>query len=357
MTSAKRNAALLGIGLSALFALVQFRLIVFVFGANYGRAVNAAKGVVDGRPHWRVFQNRVLGPYLVEGLSQALPSYLVAHVVYSIATLAVMSYLAWRLGHRLGGSIGSALLALFVFEAGFAFLLSPPWLYAWDYTSIILFLLFVTFVAEGKSWVWFTGLTVVAMFNRESAEFPALWMILEALVRLYRTRHQSQGERRDWLMLIAGILCLIAGYALVEYLRRTLLIEEVGPKLFPDANQQPGQIQMLQLFTNLELASGMLTQFRYDMGFLILVFLAVSTALTIAITRVEGGRYLALGLTFLVMEGASFTFGYLTETRIFVEMIPLLVLAALLLSRPAIPTAATPEGPIPDTVADQASSG
>jgi hypothetical protein len=345
MTIAKRNAALLGIGLSALFAIAQFRLIVFVFGKDYGRAVDAAMGVVAGRPHWRAFQSRVLGPYLIDGLSHVFPSYLAAHVAYSIGTLAVMSFLAWRLGYRLGGTVSSALLALFVFEAGFAFLLSPPWLYAWDYISIILFLLFVGFVAEGQSWIWFAGLSVVAMFNRESAAFIALWMILEALVRLYRTRHESQGERQDWLLLIAGILCLIASYALIEYLRRTLLIEEVGPKLFPDANLQPGQIQIMQFMTNLTLAKGILTQFRYDMGVVILIFLMISAALAIGIMRVDGGRYLALGLTFLVMEAAGVTFGYLAETRIFVEMIPLLVLATLVLPR------STP------IAADQASSG
>jgi hypothetical protein len=97
MTAAQRRAAL-GAGLSAFFALAQFRLIVFIFGPNYGRAVDAAAGVLSGHPHWRDYQPRVLGPLLIDVASLVLPSFLAAHVVFSIVTLAVMGYLAWRLG-------------------------------------------------------------------------------------------------------------------------------------------------------------------------------------------------------------------------------------------------------------------
>ena len=139
MLNTKHRYALLGLALSSFFALVQFRLIIMLFDADYGRAVDAALGVLDGRPHWRQFQARVLAPFLINVVSPLFPSFYAAHVGFSIATLAVMGYLAWRLGWRIGANLVAAMLALFVFETSFFFLLSPPWLYAWDYLDIIVF--------------------------------------------------------------------------------------------------------------------------------------------------------------------------------------------------------------------------
>jgi hypothetical protein len=345
MMTEKRSAVLLGTGLSVFFALVQFRLIVLVLGPNYGRAVDAAAGVLNGHPHWRAFQPRVLGPLLVELTSLVLPSFLAAHVFYSIATLAVMGFLAWRLGWRYGGTIASALLALFAFEASFAFLLSPPWLYAWDYLDIIVFLVFVEFVIEGKSWPWFACLLVIGILNRQSAAFIAVWMILEALSRWHFGRKDRHAVPLDWTFLAAGISGLVLAMAIDEAITRMFFIEEIGPKIFTDVGpEKAGQFQKFQLFTNLRLAWGALTQFQYTLPFLILVFLGVCLALAVALMR-TGRRYVALGLTFITMVLADLGYGYFTETRVYVELIPLVVLGVLVLTRgaaaPPVPSAAT----------------
>lgn len=125
MLNTKHRHALLGLGLSGFFALAQFRIIVMLFRQDYGRAVAAAVGVLAGMPHWRSFQARVLAPFLIDSVSPLFPSFLDAHVFFSIVTLAVMGYLAWRLGWRVGATLGAAVLALFVFETSFSLLLAP----------------------------------------------------------------------------------------------------------------------------------------------------------------------------------------------------------------------------------------
>ncbi|MGA8759017.1 MAG: hypothetical protein WB611_22430 [Stellaceae bacterium] len=115
MLNTKHRYALLGLALSSFFALVQFRLIIMLFDADYGRAVDAALGVLAGKPHWRQFQARVLAPFLINVVSPLFPSFYAAHMCFSIVTLAVMGYLAWRLGWRIGANLGAAMLALFVF--------------------------------------------------------------------------------------------------------------------------------------------------------------------------------------------------------------------------------------------------
>ena len=308
MTMERRKAALLGAGLSAFFALLQFRLMVLVFGTDYGRSVEAALGVLRGQPHWRAFQPRVLGPLLVYLASLIFPSFLAAHVFYSIVTLAVMGFLAWRLGGRFG-TLASAMLALFVFEASFAFLLSPPWLYAWDYLDVIVFLLFVDFVVAGKPWPWFACLLAAGILNHQTAAFIAVWMILEALSRWHFARKDGRPVPLDRTLLAAGIAGLLLAVAVDEIVTHMLFIEEIGPKIFTDAQGQGGHIAIFQLVTNLELAWAALTQFQYTLPFVILVFLALCVALAIALMRVDR-RYVALGLTFIAMVLADFAFGY-----------------------------------------------
>ena len=334
MLNTKHRYALLGLALSSFFALVQFRLIIMLFDADYGRAVDAALGVLAGKPHWRQFQARVLAPFLINVISPVFPSFYAAHVCFSIVTLAVMGYLAWRLGWRVGANLGAAMLALFVFETSFFFLLAPPWLYAWDYLDIIVFLVFVDFVVAGKSWPWFVGLLAIGIFSRETAAFIAVWMIFEALSRWYFARRPGgSGERIDRAMLIAGIVSLVLSAAIVEGVTRALLIEEVGPKIFKDVAGEGGQIYALRIVQNFHIAIDSLTVFQYQMPFAILIYVGVTLILALSVMRADRQRYFALGLTYIVHIAVTLVLGILTETRIFVEQIPLVILSTLVLTR------------------------
>ncbi|MDE1991016.1 MAG: hypothetical protein KGI75_00865, partial [Rhizobiaceae bacterium] len=210
-----------------------------LFGGDYRRAADAALGVLLGQPHWRTFQARVLGPWLVDVLSSVMPSFLAAHIAFSLLTLWAMGFLSWRLGWRLGSKLGAGMLGLFVFQASFAFILSPPWLYAWDYVDIIVFLLFVDFVVGGRSWPWFVVLLSVGVYSRETSAFIALWMVLEGAYRLRAQRTRTADERRhDLGMLIAGLVCMVLSVVIFETITRMLFIQEIGPKIFSDV---PGE--------------------------------------------------------------------------------------------------------------------
>ena len=103
---------LVGLLLAIFCAFAQFRLIAMMFQTWYGRAVEAAYGVVIGMPHWRNYQSRVLGPYVIERLTKVFPDFLSAHVFLSIVALTIAGLLAWRLGLLLTESVTGAALAL-----------------------------------------------------------------------------------------------------------------------------------------------------------------------------------------------------------------------------------------------------
>jgi hypothetical protein len=329
----KKVSYWIGGGLAAYLAFAQFRLIVYVLGPNYGQSVEAAYGVVIGKPHWREVQNRVLAPFLVYGVSGAFPTYLSAHVAYSLITLTIGGFLAFRIGRRHGGEFVAGLAALAGFHLAFAFLLSRPWLYAWDYLEIITFLLFAEFVLSGRKWPWFAGLFAIAIFNRESALIIPIWMILHPICRwLFGRFHLAAVAGFDRPMAAAGLLAIPIGVAVILMLRELLFVQAVGPLIFRDAAMHDAQFErlLINLVPNLQGSWTALTQPGVDMPFVIPLFVLLAIACSLWLAWRFPVPLTAFTLAFLGLVCVALVVGTLFETRILLNLVPVVLVAALL---------------------------
>jgi hypothetical protein len=326
---------LIGALWSGFFALVQVRLIHMLFLDQYEASVDASMAVLTGHPLWRVFQSRLLGPLLIAGIEQVVHSPRYAFALFSIVALAAAGFIAWRLGRRIGGDARAGFLALLIFELGFACLLSSPWLYAWDYLGVVIFLLWVDFVLAARPWPWFVALFAVAIVNRESALFIALWMTIDPLARwiLGRARVIARG-RLDWRLLVAGLACFVAGSALVDFLRNALLVEERGPIVYPAEAAYAGAQAHLRLADNLHSIARAMTSFEYYMGFVVVFFLLILVGLMVRLAWLHPERLTGLALTYFALLVSLIVFGVVFETRIYVEFIPLAVAGGVILTLP-----------------------
>ena len=313
-----RTAAVASIAL----ALVQYRLIYNILGSDYPRSIMAAFGVVHGRPHWRIYQSRILGPYLLNSLTNVMPGGASAYVLTTIALLVVGGLLACRLGNRIAGEPG-AWRALFATHAAFAFLLAKPWLYIWDYYDLVIFLAFTLFVIEKRPTLWFVGLWAAGMINHEIALFIAIWLGVDGVVK-----------RFDWVRIATSVACIIGGLVLIELLRRGLLVEEVGPKMFADAPKGVGSSFYFTLWHNVRDTWSMLTVWDYRLMVLVVPFVAGIPVVAWWVDRREPA-WRSLAIVFVLLLGALVTFGLLVEARIYIPVIPLLALGAALTARPA----------------------
>jgi hypothetical protein len=152
--------------LAFLSSILLFRVVAAFFSlANYAQSAQYSFDVTIGHPAFKMWQSRVLGPYIIKALTFGSLDYVKAHILFQIVTVAVAAFLCWRLGRKYGGGEQSALLALTLFVMCFALLLSAPWLYSWDFIDIIVFILFIDFVLSGRSLVWFIGLFAIAIWN------------------------------------------------------------------------------------------------------------------------------------------------------------------------------------------------
>jgi len=304
--------------LSGVVALLQFRILVFVFGPQYTRCIEAAQGVLRGEPHWRVYQNRLLGPWLVQGVAEIVGSFRLAHVLVAIVLLALSGYLVLIVLSRLHADPARVLAGYFVFSFLVVGCFKPPWLYIWDLTDLLVFVVFNALVVRGRDYRYFMALFAVAIFNRESAYFIAGWMIVDPFVRRYL------GRPLELRMAASGTVLLGGGIALVETLRTSLLVREVGPQLVgPVAGAGPRVHFMLP--DNLERLGQALTSFRYTMSFLVPLLLVAYLAFCARVAYRDPPGRAGLAAIHVLMIGSLFVFGILFETRIYLVLLPFLV--------------------------------
>ena len=88
-----QNPNLIGIWFSILFAGLQFRIITFVLDKNFISSLQAAEGVFNGTPHWRIYQSRFLGPILFEGSKYIFNDGLTSYILLSIFLIAIAGFI------------------------------------------------------------------------------------------------------------------------------------------------------------------------------------------------------------------------------------------------------------------------
>ena len=332
MSTLKSN--IFGATLAIVSSIALFWFVAFYFQLDFPSTVQRSLGVATGHPEWKVFQSRVLGPYIIKALSFGLlKNYSTAYVWFQIATVAIAAFLCWRLGRKYGGDDQGALQALMLFVICFIWLLSPPLPCSWDIIDIIVFIVFIDFVLSGSSLPWFLGLFAISILNRDSADFIALWLILDALVRFFYPRRYNLSKTPfDWHRLFAGVICIGVGLIIVELLKRNLLIEEMGPKLIPNSGTAPGSRYNVGLFRNIDFLRHVL--FNYQIQFfqfwLVAPFIAAVIALGAKLVRLDPQRYLSIYLIELSVLAAIFSFALINEMRVFVILIPFVVLSGIL---------------------------
>ncbi len=315
---------LLWLGLSSLFALAQFRLIVWLYGANFRDCMQASAGVVDGLPHWVVYQSRVLAPYTIYLLYLFNGDYFLAHRYFTEFFIGISGILILFTARKRYGA-DAAGCSFFLFQTLFSLILRRPWIYSWDIYNIIFFTVFNYFVFSGKSWRWFCCLFALAIFNRESALFFALWMILDPLIKRY-PEPQRENIRFNWQMFSSGVACLILGVAALKILRDKLLIRELGPELFNLTGSDGRQVQ-IHLLENLKYFRDGILHPDIPLDFLYPLLTFITLLLAVKLAMRDYRRYLAFATMVFVEFLTLWVVGLISEARVMLELTPFLAIA------------------------------
>ncbi len=211
-------------------SLLEFRAVDLVQGRNLPAEVDAAAGVLTGHPYWKAYQNRLLGPAAV-GWTAHLTGWPPGGVYQGFCFLllcaanAVGGFL-FRCSH---GPPGTAWGYVVAYAGLFVAFQDPEWLYLWDYIDLVTMLLFAWAVIMGGWTAWqFVGLFLVELANRESAQFIALWLVLDSLGPVGASSTHRLNRWVNLPRLGLGLGLGIAGTGWTHFIRDALCVGETG---------------------------------------------------------------------------------------------------------------------------------
>jgi hypothetical protein len=314
---------------SFVLSLAQWHHVDLFFGDDFEQIVQAEQGILDGYPHWRYVQSRVLGPWLEKFLSVLFGFDLsVAHVIIAIAVLTLCGVVMFHAGRAIGGRQRgwSALLA---FHVLFTLTMVRPWLYIYDYFVLLAAALFMLLMIRRAPWWSFLLLMSAAFFNHDSALFIGVWMVAKALVDTWAER-----RRPNWGMLGGGVLGSLGGILLIEYLRTALLkraVFWVQPSFPPPLETH---YFILRLHPNLHYIYRWIVHPTSDLLFLMPLALVLVLALAVILVVRHGMKAAPLAIYAGTQVAALLLFAILSETRALLQLVPFLCLGGMLAAKP-----------------------
>lgn len=303
---------------------LAWRILQLVHGFRFSEFAADGDAILAGRSFSPAFQNRLLGPWLLQGLVEwagVSPSQ--AFSILLFVFLACAHAVSFESLRRLLGSVPSALQVTALSCAAFLFLTDSVWLKAWDAPDYLVFQLLAAAILWRARPGWIAALFAVAIWNRESALFMALWLMLSAVDWRSRTpRSWPRVARYRVLGLGAALGALGAG--LVIALRRGLWLgsNDQLPTLTATGNH-------FKLWDNLGWLRGAFSSPSPEL--VVIACLALALALGIAGARRLSSSGVACLLLLGAMALANLLFAQIEEIRVWIACIPV-GMATLLLA-------------------------
>lgn len=178
-------------------------------------------GVLIGTPAWLAYQNRLLGPAVVLMISKLGGTYVTALQIFFFVTVTTENFILYFLLKKTGNSSFASVRWVIVYSFLFIIFQDSHVYYTWDGIDAILFTLFAYFMLYNRNTFFLVILFLVALLNRESALFIALFLILDSLdFSGLRIRVVSNSIRN----LVIGCLLLVFGVAFTKFIRSYLFV-------------------------------------------------------------------------------------------------------------------------------------
>ena len=303
-------------------ALIEIRMIQYLHIIHYDfqRLMAITENVLKGSPPLRAQQNRLLGPYIVYFLRQwgglSLRDACLAVIYGSIfftEFLVFFLFLYLSKKYRLALKYTALLALLFIVFQHYTYVS------LFDFLEVPIFLLFAFGMWGEKHWWYFVPIFFLGLFNRESAIFIALWLMIRAL-HFQRSFPLFYVERKKEFTL--GAILVILGTLYTKLIRDALFKTPMTKSIGRDVKDSVlgnqlhlwGNIKDL-FFYNL-LSSDILVTFFVVGLFIFLVYITVKYY-----SNTLFQKSLFIGIVMLF----NLVFGIVDETRIYFTVLPLLL--------------------------------
>ena len=310
--------------LAVVLALVHMRMYTILLPRAMLQSSQVTEGLVHGEAAWRVFQSRILTPYILQGLSAITGAYHRAYDLFAVIAIALGAWTSTALTHRLQDPRRPAMATFLLYELSLSLLMISNRLYPWDLLAITLFAVFQYLVLSRASNRAFAVLIGISILNSEVALFMAGWLIADPILRhLLAPKQGGAGARLHGSRVGLGAALLVGGMLLIEGLRSVLLVKETLSASSVPEHAVYGRDYHVTLGQNLkELGAALPVGLAAGHPLLVPVFLVAVLALAVQLVRVDRERMAGLSLVTVLMVASFLTFGDIYESRVLMPLIP-----------------------------------
>ena len=311
-----------------LLAIIEARLVVLIHKAHFKALVDAAYGVITGMPHWITYQNRLLGPWSVQFISQltGLP-FAKSFIIFGIASLILANFVSFYVFLNLTKNRSISLRYTLYFAFCFLAFQDTTWLYLWDFIDITVCFIFVYGIFRNWNTRFFIYLFIVSLLNRENAFFISLWLMIDAFKYTGKPLENIRTKilKIDYSKISVGVSLTLIGILYTKFVRYWLFVKssltDKGPGF---GHTETGQYIMLRaniakLFSFWHEKPINIFPAILFIGFIIYLFIKMrANQLLIKVT-----------FLFLCMLASIFLFGCIDEPRVFFMLIPFILVLNL----------------------------
>ncbi|RJP76880.1 MAG: hypothetical protein C4522_16800 [Desulfobacteraceae bacterium] len=319
------------IGIIIVFlSIAQFKIYLKNFDKYLVVHIEAAKGVVDGYPHWRIFQNRIAGPYAVKFTQEVTgltfsQSYMLTSLIWMMMFYSTMMAVAISIRPSLVFAFGAMVAAAF-FNT---FLMRGLWLYTWDLIDLVVFTLFIWAILKEKPIGYLICILVFETFNREVSLIMAGWLFADSLLSVRPNRDTGRFPTItiafEKPQAIISLLLIVFIAFTTEYLRDTLMVRQIGPEYFSDFSGSAGLV-MFKLWDNIKFLFFSFTDTKgLSVAYSILIISLPIFSILGVFSR--NRQTIRISLFYMILWVSAMIFGVIYETRIWLAYIPFLVIA------------------------------
>jgi hypothetical protein len=285
------------------------------------REVVGASGLLRGTPELRAFQNRVLGPLIVYGITKSTgQSYAQSYVAVVSLLIALANFVCCYLVYRVTRNAVTALGATLAFVIATIFLQDDSWFFLWDAIDLTIMLVFAYAVFHPRSDLKLLyPLFAIELLNRESAGFIALWIIFSAIGPLIYSRTTPARRKAQINMAVIGAGLLAFGVIWTHALRKLFFRHSFDPKINLDLTHGSDG-QWFELFYNLRFHTLQQSMTGYVTALICCLALGF---LVYRLFKIRGDEAYPVALLIGAMVSCIWIFGRVVETRVWLDFVPL----------------------------------
>jgi len=299
-----------------LLSLAVFKVFMLIHGPHFEFLSQAAYGVIEGKPHWIAYQNRLLGPMIVLIISKIGLAYPLSLKIFIFATLLIENIVLYTLLIRMNLPPRKSLLWVVLFSSAFIGL-QHIFFYPWDCIDLIIFTMFSWGIFQSKSLCFFIPLFCIGILNKESVFFISLYIVIDAFrISLDKFRVSFQSG----IKLAVGMVLSILGMIYTKLIRDYLFVSRDNG-LDDNMHRQFGE----HVYFMQNVHDFFINNIK-SLDIINSVFVVFSTAYMIYLVRRCGtDASLKAMIIYIAIMAGILVFGLINESRVYFILIPFLV--------------------------------